>query len=93
MVSPSNDALVIEILRHALDEVFTDHRFFVRKSMSAGQVADFILTLVQRGERDLDLLKDSAFKKLSGALPAQERMSDSLPTATLDAARRLGIIQ
>ncbi len=79
--------------RLTLDEVFTDHRFFVRKSMSACQVADYILTQVLQGERDLDLLKASAFKKISGALSAQLRISDSLPTATLDTARRLGIIQ
>jgi hypothetical protein len=92
MVSPSNDASAIAILRLTLDELFTDHQFFVRKSMSAGQIADFILTLVQRGERNLDVLKGSAFKRLSGAPPAQERISDS-SAAALDTARRLGIIQ
>jgi hypothetical protein len=59
-----NDALAIAILRLTLDEVFTDHRFFVRKSMSACQVADYILTQVLQGERDLDLLKAPAFKKI-----------------------------
>jgi hypothetical protein len=93
MVNSTNDALAIAILRITLDEVFVDHRFFVRNSMSACQVADFILTLVLRGERDLDLLKASAFKKLSGALPAQPRISDSLPTAALDAARCLRIMR
>jgi hypothetical protein len=44
--------------------VFTDHRFFVRKSMSACQVADYTLTQVLQGERDLDLLKAPAFKKI-----------------------------
>jgi hypothetical protein len=67
MVSPSNDNSAIAILRLTLDELFTDHRFFVRQSMSAGQVAGYILTLVQQGECDLDLLKASAFKKFSGA--------------------------
>src|SRR5260221_14449037 len=61
MVSPSNDNSAIAILRLTLDELFTDHRFFVRQSMSAGQGADYILTLVQQGERDLDVLKASAF--------------------------------
>jgi hypothetical protein len=92
VVGPTDDALAIAILRLTLDEVFSDHRFFVRKSMSACQVAEFILALVLRGERDLDFLKASAFKKLSGALPAQPRISDSLPTATLDAARYLRIM-
>jgi hypothetical protein len=93
IVNPTHDALAIAILRLTLDEVFSDRRFFDRKSMSACQVADFILTLVLRGERDLDLLKASAFKKLSGALPAQLRISDSMPTATLDAAKCLRIMQ
>jgi hypothetical protein len=65
-VSPC-DPSAIAILRLALDEVFTDHRFFARQSMSACQVADYILTLVQQGERDLDLLKASAFEKFSCA--------------------------
>jgi hypothetical protein len=73
--------------------VFTDHRFFVHKSRSACQVADYILTQVLQGERDLDLLKASGFKEFSGALSAQLRISASLPTATLDTARRFGIIQ
>ena len=55
----------IEILRLALDEVFTDRRFFVRTSMSAFQLADYILSLVLQGERDLDRLKESAFKQMS----------------------------
>jgi hypothetical protein len=54
------------VLRLTLDELFTDRRFFVRQSMSAGQVAGYILTLVQQGERDVDQLKASAFKKFSG---------------------------
>jgi hypothetical protein len=33
--------------------------------MSAGQVAGYIMTLLQHGERDLDQLKASAFKKFS----------------------------
>jgi hypothetical protein len=91
--SPYLGAMHVAILRLTLEKVFTDHRFFVRKSMSACQVADYILTQVLQGERDLDLLTASAFKKFSGALSAQLRISDSLPTATLDTARRLGIIQ
>jgi hypothetical protein len=74
MDAHSDDPSVIKILRLALDEVFSDRRFFARKSMSACQVADYILTLVSQGERDLDLIKASAFKKLSGDLPAQQRL-------------------
>jgi hypothetical protein len=88
MVSPSDDTSAISILRLALDDVFTDHRFFVRQSMFACQVAGFILTLVQQGERDLDLLKASAFKKFSGAQPVPLSSSDSFPTATSDTGRR-----
>jgi hypothetical protein len=61
------DNSTIAILRTALDEVFTDRRFFARESMSAGQVAGYILTQLQQGERDLDLLKASAIKQFSGA--------------------------
>ena len=88
MVSPSNDNSAIAILRLTLDELFTDHRFFVRQSMSAGQVAGYILTLVQQGECDVDLLKASAFKKFSGAQPVPLSSSDSFPTATSDTGRR-----
>jgi hypothetical protein len=93
MVSPSNDTSVIAILRLTLDAVFTDHRFFVRQSMSACQVAGYILTLVRQGERDLDLLKASAFKKFSGAQPVQLSLSDSLLTATSDTGRRSETMQ
>jgi len=82
MVSPSSDNSAIAILRLTLDEVFTDHRFFVRESMFVCQVADYILTLVQQGERDLDVLKASAFRKFSGAQPVWLSSSDSFPTAT-----------
>jgi hypothetical protein len=71
MVSPSNDNSAIAILRLTLDELFIDHRFIVRQSMSAGQVAGYILMLVQQGERDRDLLKASAFQKFSGAQPVR----------------------
>jgi hypothetical protein len=47
-------------LRLTPDELFTDHRFFVRQSNVRGSGR---LTPVQQGERDLDLLKASAFKK------------------------------
>jgi hypothetical protein len=63
----SIDNSMIAILRLTLDELFTDRRFFARQSMSAGQVAGFILTQIQQGERDLDQLKASAIKKFSGA--------------------------
>jgi hypothetical protein len=66
MVSPSNDNSAIAVVRLTLDELFTDRRFYARQSMSAGQVAGYILNLVQQGERDVDQLKASAFEKFSG---------------------------
>jgi hypothetical protein len=67
MITRSIDNSMIAILRIALDELFTDRRFFARQSMSAGQVAAYILTQLQQGERDLDLLKASAIRKFSDA--------------------------
>jgi hypothetical protein len=63
----SIDNSMIAILRLTLDELFTDRRFFARQSMSAGQVAGYVLTQLQQGQRDLDQLKASAIKKFSGA--------------------------
>src|SRR5258708_40357258 len=81
-VSPSSDPAAIPILRLALDEVFTDHRFFARQSMSACQVADHILTLVRQGERDLDILTASAVRKFACAQPVPSSSGDSWPGAT-----------
>jgi hypothetical protein len=61
-----NDNSAIATLRLTLDELFTDHRFFVRQSMSVGRVAGYILTFLQQGERDLDQLKSLVFKTISG---------------------------
>jgi hypothetical protein len=61
--------------------------------MFACQVDDYILTLVQQGERDLDLLKALAFKKFSGAQLVPLSLSDSLPTATSETGRRSEIMQ
>ena len=93
MVSPSSDNSAIASPRLTLDELFTDQRFFVRESIFACQVAEYILTLVQQGERDLDLLKASAFKKFSGAQPVPLSFSDSLPTPTSETGRRWEIMQ
>lgn len=60
------DEAAIETVRIALDDIFTDQRFFARNSMSASQIADHILTLVLQGERDPNFLKTSAFRKLLG---------------------------
>jgi hypothetical protein len=79
MGSSSDDGSEIAILRLALDELFTDQRFFIRQSMTAGQVADYILSLVQKGERDLDRLKALAFEKFSCNAPNWFVSSDSGP--------------
>jgi hypothetical protein len=65
----SDGTAEIAILRLTLDELFTDHRFFVRQSMTAGQVVEYILSLVQKGEGDLDRLKALAFERFACAPP------------------------
>jgi hypothetical protein len=59
-----DQATTIELLRATLDAVFSDNRFFARKSLSPGQVAHYVLTLVSHGERDLDRLKTLTFERL-----------------------------
>ncbi|WP_205124643.1 hypothetical protein, partial [Bradyrhizobium sp. MOS001] len=53
-------------LRRALDEVLLDARFHQRKSASALEIAEHLLARAADGERDLERLKCSAFKKLIG---------------------------
>jgi hypothetical protein len=79
MGNSPDDISEIAILRLTLDELFTDRRFFVRQSMSAGQVADYILSLVRKGERDLDRLKALALEKFSCTPPGWSASSDSGP--------------
>lgn len=70
----SYDTSTIATLRRALDEVVRDRRFHHYKSASALEVAEHILALAAAGERDLEKLKSSAFKKLTGnaeRLPSQ----------------------
>jgi hypothetical protein len=54
----------IALLRATLDEVFSDHRFFVRRSFAPCHVANFVLTRILQGERNFDRLKASTFEKL-----------------------------
>jgi hypothetical protein len=54
-------------MRQALNEVVTDRRFLVRKSVTPLEVAEHILRQAASGERDLNRLKSSAFEKLSTA--------------------------
>jgi hypothetical protein len=60
----SDEAAAIGLLRATLDAVFSDNRFFARKSLSPGQVAHYVLTLISHGERDLDRLKTLTFQRL-----------------------------
>jgi hypothetical protein len=69
MGNSSDDPSEVAILRLTLDELFTDRRFIVRRSMSASQVADYVLSLVQKGERNCDRLKALALEKFSCAQP------------------------
>jgi hypothetical protein len=62
----SYDAPTIVILRRALEEVLLDARFHRRKSGSALEIAEHLLAQAAAGERDLERLKSSAFKKLIG---------------------------
>jgi hypothetical protein len=61
-----SNASTIVLLRTTLDEVFSDHRFFVRKSLSPCQIAQYVLTKIRQGERDLGRLKTATLEKLNG---------------------------
>ena len=59
------DAFTVAVMRQALNEVVSDHRFSMRKSVTRLDVAEHILEQAASGVRDLDRLKNSAFEKLS----------------------------
>jgi hypothetical protein len=59
------DASTVAVMRQALNEVISDHRFSMRKSVTRLDVAEHILEQAASGIRDLDRLKNSAFDKLS----------------------------
>jgi hypothetical protein len=61
------DAPTVAVMRQALNEVVTDHRFLVRKSVTPLEVAEHILQQAASGVRDLNGLKSSAFEKLGAA--------------------------
>jgi hypothetical protein len=60
----SYEPTTIATLRRALDEVIRDSRFRARKQASILEVAEHILAQAATGERDLERLKASAFRKL-----------------------------
>ena len=59
------DASTVAVMRQALNEVVSDHRFSRRKSVTRLDVAEHILEQAASGVRDLDRLKNSSFEKLS----------------------------
>jgi hypothetical protein len=59
------DASTVAVIRQALNEVVSDHRFSMRKSVTRLDMAEHILEQAASGVRDLDRLKNSAFEKLS----------------------------
>ena len=61
------DASTVAVMRQALNEVVTDRRFLVRKSVTPLEVAEHILHQAASGVRDLNRLKSSAFEKLGTA--------------------------
>jgi hypothetical protein len=61
------DLSTIAIMRQALAEIVTDHRFLVRRTVTPLDVAEHILRQAASGERDLDRLKSSVFEKLIAA--------------------------
>jgi hypothetical protein len=69
--SPSNASTIV-LLRTTLDEVFSDHRFFVRKSASPCQIPQYVLTKIRQGERDLDRLKTATLEKFNGDYRVRE---------------------
>jgi hypothetical protein len=62
----SYDPTTIAVLRRALDEVLLDARFYRSPSASALEIAEHLLAQAAAGERDLERLKSSAFRKLAG---------------------------
>jgi hypothetical protein len=62
----SYDPTTIAVLRRALDDVLLDARFYRNPSASALEIAEHLLAQAAAGERDLERLKSSAFRKLSG---------------------------
>jgi hypothetical protein len=70
-LKPRYDASTVAVMRQALNEVVTDRRFLVRKSVTPLEVAEHILQQAAAGERDLNRLKNSAFEKLSSAVKCE----------------------
>jgi hypothetical protein len=61
------DASTVAVMRQALHEVVSDHRFSMRKSVTRLEVAEHILEQAASGVRDLHRLKSSALEKFIAA--------------------------
>jgi hypothetical protein len=66
-LKPKFDASTVAIMRQALNEVVSDHRFSMQDSVTQLEVAEHILEQAASGVRDLDRLKISVFEKLCAA--------------------------
>jgi hypothetical protein len=66
-LKPKFDASTVAIMRQALNEVVSDHRFSMRDSVTQLEVAEHILEQAASGVRDLDRLKSSALEKFFAA--------------------------
>jgi hypothetical protein len=54
----------VSLLRRVLDDVLSDRRFLIQRSISAIELAEHILAMAASGERDIARLTDAAFRKL-----------------------------
>jgi hypothetical protein len=59
------DTSTLAVLRRILDEVITDERFESQTSVSALELAEHLLARAAAGERNIERLKASAFRKLT----------------------------
>ena len=75
------DASTVAVMRQALNEVVTNRRFLVRKSVTPLEVAEHILQQAASGERDFNRLKSSAFEKLSTGCQKRGRERSSRGSA------------
>ena len=58
------DASTVAVMRQALNEIVTDPRFLMRKSVTPLEVAEHILQQAALGVRDLNRLKNTTLEKL-----------------------------
>ncbi len=64
-VKVAYDAATLATLRRALDQVLTHPRFLRSASVSALEMAEYILSLAAAGERDIERLRNSALSILT----------------------------